>query len=240
MKKCWLVAKCVVIAIMGMVGIAHADSNNWTGFYAGVNAGVVFNNAQLTSQQLGFISPSGTCNMSSDFSTFSPGIQLGYTYQFTHSFVAGIEANTTFNTNQKHTSSCKSEFNPDVNDSFTFRNQTQTSIKGRVARALNWNKSIFLPYLTAGASFANLGLTYQNEGGDHYSNTTTAAGWLIGGGVEWAFMQHWSLRAEYNFVDYGDAINLNIPTVYDLFDANGEGQINLKSNTVFVAINYWI
>ena len=137
-------------------------------------------------------------------------------YQFTNSFVSGIEANATFNTNQKHTLSCNSEFNPDVYDRFTFRNQLQTSIKGRVGRALNWNKNTFLPYLTAGASFANLGLTYKNEGGDYYSNTTTQAGWLIGAGIEWAFMQHWSLRAEYYYVDYGNAINLNIPSVYGL------------------------
>lgn len=239
MKKHSIAAKCVMIA-MGMIGIAHAGNNNWTGFYAGVNTGFVFNNAQLTSQQLGFTSSSEACNMSSDFSTFSSGIQLGYMYQFTHSFVSGIEANATFNTNQKHTFSCNSEFNPEASDRFTFRNQLETSIKGRVGRTLDWNKSTFLPYLTAGVSFANLGLTYKNEGGDYYSNTTTQSGWLIGTGVEWAFMQHWSLRAEYYFVDYGNAIHLNIPTVYGLLDTNGKGQVNLRSSNVLVAINYWI
>jgi outer membrane immunogenic protein len=239
MKKLLITARSVVIA-MSMVGIAHADTNNWTGFYAGVDVGLAFNDIQLTSQQLGFTRPSGTCDMSSDFSAFFSGIQLGYMHQFTNSFVSGIEANTTFNSNQKHTSSCNSEFNPDVYDGFTFRNQLQTSIKGRVGRTLNWNKNNFLPYVTAGASLANLGLTYKNEGGDYYSNTTTKLGWLIGAGVEWAFMQHWSLRAEYYFVDYGNAISLNIPTVYGLLDTNGKAHVDLKSNNIAVSINYWI
>ncbi len=43
-----------------------------------------------------------------------------------------IEANATFNNNQKHTFFCNSEFNPDVYDRFTFRNKKQTSIKSRM------------------------------------------------------------------------------------------------------------
>lgn len=239
MKKYWRVVKYVVM-VMGMLEMAHAGNHPWTGFYAGMDAGVVFNDAQLTSQQLGFTSPSSTCDMSADFSTFSSGIQLGYLHQFSHSVVAGIEVNPTFNTNQTHQFSCQSEFNSDVYDDFTVRNQMQTALKGRLGYALDWNQSRFLPYLTAGASFAHMGLTYQNEGGDHYSNTSTESGWLIGAGMEWALMQHWSLRAEYNYMDYGNAIHLNIPTVYDLFDDNGEAQVNVKSNAIFVSINYWL
>lgn len=238
MKRFLSTVKYVIIA-MGMFGSAHAESHEWTGFYAGVDAGVVFNDVALDSQQLGFNSPSGTCDKSFDFSTFSSGIQLGYLHQFAHSFVAGIELNPTFNTNQKDTSSCRSEFNSEVYDSFTFKNQLQTSIKGRIARAVNWNENSFLPYLTIGASLAHLGLSYRNEGGDHYSDSTQAAGWLIGAGVEWSFMQNWSLRAEYNFVDYGNAITLDIPTVYGLFDNHGEGQVDLKTNNVFVGVSYW-
>jgi len=130
-------------------------------------------------------------------------------------------------------------FNHDVYDQFQFKNQTQTSIKGQLGWVQDWNKHI-LPYLTAGASFANVGLTYQNEGGDYYSTTTTKPGWLIGVGVEWAFTKHWSLRSEYSFVDYGKAVNLEIPTVYGLNDPNGNAKVNLKSNNIMVAINYWI
>lgn len=238
MKKLSIAAKGLMIA-MGMVGIAYAD-NNWTGFYAGMDAGFAFNDVQLTSQQLGFTSPSETCNRNSNFSTFFPGMQLGYMYQFPNSFVSGVEANTTFNNNQKYIFKCNSEFNPDVYDRFTFRNQRQASIKGRLGHAQDWSKGVLLPYLTAGASFVNVGLTYENEGGDYYSNATTRLGWLIGAGIEWAIMQHWSLRAEYYFVEYGRAIKLGIPTVYGLDDPNGAAKVSLSSKNIGVSINYWV
>lgn len=237
MKKMLIMS---MVMAMNVMGIAQAATNSWTGFYAGVNLGLAFNDAQLTAQQLGFSIPSTNYNMTSNFSTLSSGIQLGYLYQFPNSVVTGIEASTTFNNNQKNTFIYNSEFNFDVYDRFVFRNQMQTSLKGRVGRAQAWDNIIFLPYLTTGASFANVGLTYQNEGGDYYSNTTTQLGWLIGAGVEWVFMQHWSVRAEYSFVDYGQAIKLNIPSVYELDDVNGNAKVSLNASNVVVAVNYWV
>lgn len=238
MKKRLIMAKSVIVA-MGVIGIAHAE-NTWTGFYAGVNAGFAFNNAQLKSQQLGFTRPSNTCNVSSNLATLFPGIQIGYMYQFPYYLIAGIEANVTLNAKQKESLSCICPDNHDVGDHFAFRNQMQNAIKGRVGRALYWNENILLPYLTTGVSFAHLGLTYRNEGGDYYHTMTSRVGWLIGLGVEWAFRQHWSLRAEYCYLDYGNAINLKIPSVYGLRDPNGNGRVGLSSNNVVVAINYWI
>jgi outer membrane immunogenic protein len=229
-----------VMMAMGMTGIAHAHNENWTGFYAGVNAGVTFNHAQLKSQHPAFTNPDDTCNTSSNFSTFFPGIQLGYMQQLSSQLVAGVEANATINTNQNHTLGCTSSFNPGVYDRFTVRNQLQSSIKGLVGRALQWNNNRFLPYLTAGASFAHLGLTYKNEGGEYYSANTMQAGWLIGAGVEWAFRQNWSVRVEYFYADYGDAIKLQIPNVYNLIDTNGSAHVDLSSSNVVIAINYWM
>lgn len=90
-----------------------------------------------------------------------------------------------------------------------------------------------------GASFANAGLTYKNEGSDYYSQNTTQAGWLIGAGIEWSFRQNWSLRTEYSYVNYGNAIHLKIPSIYGLLDPNGNARVNLNANNLLVAINYW-
>lgn len=238
MKKILIIAKSVML-VMSMVGIAHAN-NTWTGFYVGAQGGFAFNDAQLKSQQLGFTSPNEACNTSADFSSFFPGIQGGYLYQFTNAMVAGVEANFTINDNQIKTLSCHSQFNPGVYDSFEFRDQLQVSIKGRVGRDFNWYNHVLLPYLTAGVSLANLGLTYQNEGNDYYSNSKTQTGWLVGAGVEWAFMKQWSVRAEYFYVDYGNAIKVNIPSVYGLEDPEGSGQVSLRASNVMVGISYWI
>ena len=211
MNKLLILTKSVIIAI-GMVGIVNAD-NTWTGFYAGAELGLIVNDIQLKSQHLGFTDSSETCNHDSIFFGFTPGLQLGYLYQFPNDWVTGLELGVAFNTNQNETSSCNSEFNPDVYDGFTFRNQMQTAIKGRIGHVMNWKLSTLFSYVTVGASFANAELMYKNEGGDHYSNLRTQAGWLVGLGLEWAFMQKWSLRAEYNYVNYGNSFSMTIPSV---------------------------
>lgn len=238
MKK-YLVTATSVIMTMSVVATAHADKQ-WTGFYMGADANIAFNDAQLKSQQLGFTSPSNTCNQHSTFSTFAPGAQFGYIQPFYKDYVSGIEANITMNTHQTETLTCASNINAAVYDRFTFRNQMQSSIKARLGHAVTWYDNSFLPYLTAGASFAKLGLNYRNEGGNYYSTNTTQIGWLIGAGIEWPFKQHWSLRAEYYFVDYGDAINLKIPSIYGLEDPNGNGHVNLSANNVAFSLNYWV
>lgn len=244
MNKLSIIVTSVVIT-MSLIEIAHANNhssllNDWTGFYAGADAGFVTNDIQLKSQQLGFTNPSETCNTSENFSTFSPGIQLGYLYQFSNSFVTGIEANVAVNTHQQNTLSCICTFNSEVSDSFLFKNNMQSSVKARLGRGITWNNYHFLPYFTVGLSAANIGLTYQNEGGDYYSTNTTQTDWLIGAGIEWALAEHWSLRAEYSYVNYGNTLNLKLPTIYGLDDPNGNAHINLSSNNVVVSINYWI
>ena len=243
MNKYSVIAKNALVAV-GMIGMAYASPaqhslTSWTGFYAGVDAGFVFNNIELKSQQLGFTNPSGNCNTSSNFSSFFPGVQLGYMHQFANYFVSGIEANVTFN-NKKDRLGCPCSDDSLVADNFSFRNKMQRSIKARVGRTQKGNKNILLPYVTAGASFADLGLTYTNEGGDYYSKTSSQAGVLLGGGIEWSFKQNWSIRAEYSYVDYGKTVKMKIPSIYGLEDLNGKALANLYTNNVMIALNYWI
>jgi len=242
------IIKTSVVMILSISGMAYANSddlhhslfNTWTGFYAGVDAKAVFNNAQLKSQQLGFTNPSETCDMSSNFSTFSPGAHVGYLYQSSNAFVYGLEASIAYNMDQQDSLKCTCPFTAYVSDRFTFRNQMQSALKGRVGQSISWNNNTFLPYLTAGVSMTNLGLKYSNEGGDYYSKENTKASWLIGAGLEWAFMQNWSVRAEYYYVNYGNAIKLKIPSIYGLIDQNGKARIALSSTNFALAINYWI
>lgn len=117
---------------------------------------------------------------------FSPGIHVSYLHQLTNYFVSGIEANISFNTNQTITLNCDCPFNPDVSDCSLFKDQWQSSIKGRGGRILSWNKTTFLPYLTTGLSFVNVDLAYKNEGDGYYSKNMNEGGWLIGTGIEWS------------------------------------------------------
>lgn len=237
MKKLSIVIQGVIMA-MSMVAVAHADSKPWSGFYAGAGVGLDVNQRKLQSQQLGFNSPSGTCNQNSDQTNLAPAVQWGYVYQFPNALVSGIEVYASVNANQKHKFNCRSQFNATIYDRIIFRNQQETSLKARVGRSLHWQGVSLLPYLTAGVSLANVGLAYENEGGDYYANTATQVGWLMGAGMEWVYAQHWSLRAEYNYVDDG-RFQLRLPTVYGLNDPNGHASLDLSANNLAMSINYW-
>jgi outer membrane immunogenic protein len=62
-------------------------------------------------------------------------------------------------------------------------------------------------------------------------------GWTIGGGVEWMFAPHWSVFAEYNYMDFGRQ---------DIAFTAGPGTIGLPSvnsthltmQTALVGVNY--
>lgn len=238
MKNRFVMIKSVALA-MSMIVVAHAE-NKWTGFYAGVQAGHNDNNLILKSQHLGFTKSNDNYNTSADFLVFNTGAQVGYMRQFSEYLVSGVEATLSINGEQTDTFNLSSNINPDVFDQFTFRNQMQTSVRGRMGRIIDWNKNNYLPYVIAGVSAANLGLTYKNEGGDYYSTTTTQLGWLIGAGLEWKYLQHWSLRAEYSYINYGNAVNLRISKVYNLQDPNGNAHIDLCSSNIAVLLNYWL
>ncbi|RUR19194.1 porin family protein [Legionella sp. km535] len=247
MSKLLIIAKSVMLATV-LIDMTYAKSltspssllNKWTGFYVGVNEGFVFSDVQLRSQQLGFSNPDGTCNTNEGFTTYSPGLQLGFMHQFSNTLVSGLEANLIFNTRKNNTLDCNCPNNPEVSDRFVLKNQIQPSIKARLGQILNWNQNQFLPYLTAGASFAKLHLTYTNEGNDYYSQKKNTTGSLIGAGIEWEMIKSWTLRAEYNYVHYGNSINLKIPSVYGLIDTDGTSRIALNTNNIVIAISYWI
>jgi len=214
----------------------NGSAPNWTGLYAGINLGNVFNDLQQEAHHLGFTKVEDSCDASANFSNFFAGAQIGYAYQFASLVVLGIEGDFTHNLSYTQSLHCICPVTPDVADDFIFKNQQQGSIRGRVGYGL-WNNQL-LPFVNAGVSFADFGLQYNNEAGDRYVDNTVQSGWFAGAGVEWKFLHYYSLRLEYFYSDYGN-ITLSIPTVYGLYDSNGKATDNLHTNNLKVGFNYW-
>lgn len=235
MSKRRIIESIALILLMN----TGACAKDWTGFYGGANAGLVFRDIDLRSQHISFTYPNDQCNMNAINATFSPGVQLGYMHQFTNEMITGIEAALSFNVNKDKALSCSCPTNANVADRFSFKNSMQTAIKGRAGRLVNWKKTTLLPYVTTGVSFADSALTYTNEGGDYYSQNNTQAGWIFGAGIEWPLRSSGLMRVEYSYVYYGKNVNMNIPIVYGLIDSNGNARVDLNSNKLVVAINYW-
>ena len=76
------------------------------------------------------------------------------------------------------------------------------SIRGRVGFAVD--RALF--YATGGAAFASLRNSYGVGFVPGLNNTTighTRVGYTVGGGIDYAVTNNWSVRAEYRYTDFG-------------------------------------
>jgi outer membrane immunogenic protein len=78
------------------------------------------------------------------------------------------------------------------------------TFRGRLGVALPSN---LMAYVTGGLALTRLGVSNSfsdNDGGfGSGSAAKVETGWVVGGGLEWALNNNWSVRAEYLFVDFG-------------------------------------
>ena len=230
-------------SILSKIGSSRAGKKNsseyWGGLYGGINLGGNFTDAELHSNQPNFYNLEQKCNKNGSIDGFSPGAQLGYLHQFKSNFVVGAEADFTYNTQDRANLNCPCPV-PGANqaDQFTAENRLQGSLRGRFGYALGKN---LLPYISAGVSFADMGLKYNGQQGgvdkEFYSKNTAQVGWLVGGGLEWGATDNISVRAEYYYTAY-NSINMVIPKLQGVTDP-GNSHLDLSSHTVRIAINYW-
>lgn len=201
---------------------------NWTGCYVGANAGwghakhdlstaahrFPANNINATARTA--IIKAGAASLDGD--GFTGGGQVGCNWQLAGtSFVLGGEGDFNF---------LSAKASRDTGN-------VVEPVSGRVVRSIDdigmdWFATIrgrigfaidrILIYGTGGVAFAKIdiskrfawnfndacpvvgGLNECHAGGDN----STRTGWTAGGGVEWAFDNHWSAKAEYLYADFGD------------------------------------
>jgi|GEM_PF-926945 len=223
----------------------HAEIQNtskpfsWTGFYAGVSLGAIINESRLNANHSQFLSSGdipNTVPYNEHLNTTDvlPGLQVGYHYQLPTNLVVGGELEFTYPDSSAEF--IRSNTNEDGElefDKFIFRNRLQGAIKGRLGFALN----NFLPYVTAGVSFADTGMRYDNELNDKYQKDTVQTGWILGAGLEYALCGSLSIRTEYLYTDYGDPISMPMSVISNQFDPAGFAQMNLISHSVRAALN---
>jgi iron complex outermembrane recepter protein len=158
----------------------------WTGIYLGINAGYSFGGSDWTD------SVTGSSSGSFGTSGFAFGGTLGANYQV-GALVFGIEADGDWTdasgfgtfTATSSTSLCAG--------SCITKNSWLNTVRGRAGYAFDR----FLVYGTAGAAFGNVQADFSNDA----VSSAIEAGWTVGAGVEVAFAQNWTAKAEYLFVD---------------------------------------
>lgn len=211
----------------------EAGDINWTGFYAGISLGAIFNKSLVDSQHINFIASTASYRENLNETDILPGIHAGYNHQLQSGFVLGGEADFTYPDSTEQFIRISTP-NGNLFDEFTVKNRLQGAIRSKLGYALNK----FLPYVTAGVSFADTGLRYRNEGQEEYKKDSVQTGWVLGGGLEYAFWDKMSVRTEYLYSDYGDPISMQIPNIVGVNDPNGSAKADLVSHSVRVALNY--
>src|SRR5262245_6326843 len=188
---------------------AAAPAAGWTGFYLGVNAGY---GTGRNPTCIGEYSPFPTVN---NFSTtklspagFIGGGQVGYKWQWTPSWVVGVE--TDFQGSLQKDTSC----------SFVcFSDQINTSQKltwfGTTRGVLGWAQGSHLWYVTGGLAYGKVRSESEEFEVDLESPPNGAVvtsgralaiktGWTVGGGVETRLWNsNWSAKLEYLYMDLG-------------------------------------
>jgi outer membrane immunogenic protein len=208
---------------------------NWTGAYAGLNIGVIWAGSALKANQINLLPDSGTYSVPMTSTAVNPGLQLGYLYQIDEHWVVGGEGDFTY-------PATNSQFNQNLSwngsvidyDRFNVHYNMQGSLRGRVGYAIDR----FLPFFTTGVSFAGMGMSYANAGGNYYSKSTTQTGFVVGAGLEYGFLDNLSGRLEYLYSNYGNAINMGIPSIEGVSDPAGAAHATMNTNVLRAAVNY--
>ncbi len=171
----------------------------WTGLYVGGQVGYEFGRSQAIAFAPGL---GGLAGNGGNSNGIIGGAHIGYNYELSSlpalggfggaHLVVGVEGDV-------DGSSAKSNYglggiNVSTNDNI------QGSARGRLGIAVD--RVLF--YATGGAAFGGLSNNYINTlNGLTDSYNHTRVGYTLGGGVEYAISNNWSVRAEYRHTDFG-------------------------------------
>ena len=190
------------------------------------------------------------------------GVQLGYNYQFQRNWLVGLETDFQF-------SGIRGSSTTAYGGGQLFTSVSQDiEYFGTVRARLGYLPTDqLLVYATGGFAYAQLnnaasmfvvgngnlngnipvgGVIYSANCGNGFPSTCYASssnrlspGWTVGGGLEYAFAQNWSLKGEYLFARFQDTLT---PTAVSIFPGAIPSTYNAKVTTdlniVRLGLNY--
>jgi outer membrane immunogenic protein len=198
----------------------------WTGFYLGANGGYgwsAYNDKYSYPAGVDAFGPYSAYGGNHADGGFG-GAQLGYNWQMASPFVIGFETDIQ--------GAGISGSGTDGVDNFKTQLNWFGTVRGRVGYAFDHA----LVYFTGGYAYGGLQSTISVA--DSFNFDNTVSGYVLGGGAEYKFNPAWSVKVEYQYLDFGK----NEPTRIDGLTATGWG-VNTPDDafhTVRVGINYYV
>jgi opacity protein-like surface antigen len=213
---------------------------NWTGFYAGTNSGGVVGTGQVAD-------PFGPSIYGDDVTTPSYlfGGQIGYNRQM-NNWVWGVEADADWADSDAR-NTCLAYSGDYISADCRVRTNALGTIAGRLGYAAGPEGRTLL-FAKGGGAWTSQSVSVTNNAlyaGGEVTNTTnfTAWGWMVGGGVEHALTPRWSVKAEYNYLDFGDT-SIAYPASTSGFPtspvAAGTTKISEQEHLFKVGVNYHV
>ena len=133
------------------------------------------------------------------------GAHIGYNYQM-NEFVVGLEGDINGASYSGSTAF------------FGTRENIDGSIRGRFGVA--WDRALL--YVTGGAAFAGIDNFY---GLSNIEASHSRVGWTLGGGIQYAFTDNWSLGVEYRYTDYGTYYDFPFSPVTPFYNHDRDNRI---------------
>ena len=211
---------------------------NWTGFYIGLNAGYSW--GRQDNDLVNVVTGVTEFSNSDHLNGFIGGGQIGYNWQV-NQWVFGLEADFQ-GSGQKGDGTFFIAAVPGIvvagtpASTFNYTDKLDWfgTVRGRIGYAMgatgNW-----LPYVTGGWAYGHgeiSGTTTSLGVATSFSGSQDYSGWTVGGGVEWAFLNNWSAKVEYLYIDFGDGPTVPVSATRDIVSGK------MTDNILRAGLNY--
>jgi outer membrane immunogenic protein len=211
-----------------------AAAYNWTGCYIGVEGGGNWGRGQHVQNEPGTAAFGLAQTGGIDLNGAMAGGTVGCNYQFGGNWVIGAEADWSW-TNKSGSAASIPPFT--AGETFGISESWFGTARGRLG--FTWDRVLI--YGTGGAAFTKQNISACDLVAGCVNASSNITGWTAGGGIEYAFLNNWSVKVEYLHADFGTQSygRLTTPGVF----ANGSTffaarNVSLTDDIVRAGLNY--
>jgi outer membrane immunogenic protein len=201
---------------MKQVAPAPPGCPNWTGFYIGGFGGYKFAATDVELNLGGAWNGPSPFDISDrnliekraandlDTGGGEAGGFIGYNYQW-QKWVFGVEAAGGYLW-LRDSDNTGTFLNPFSTSTYSVATSLKTHYLFTFAPRIGYAFCRWLPYVTGGLAVGDIvfdqAIIQHNAFGQEKSSVSqTNAGWMVGGGLQYALTDHWSIRAQYQYID---------------------------------------
>jgi len=223
----------------------YAPVFSWTGCYVGGNIGYGWGRETVSISNLGQttgvpeLAGVSLGPVTGNTNGFLGGGQVGCNYQFAPNWVVGIEGDGEATNIQGDVTQSFSFVSPIGPTTVTGTAHAKTNWIASATGRLGWTWDRVMLYAKGGVAWASdkysADLPAFNE---HIETSVTRPGWIVGGGLEWAFLNNWSAKVEYDYYNFNTR-NLAFPgTIAGVPEIVPGIDIKESISTVKFGVNY--